>query len=347
MIVASCPNVCATLRMISLVLCASLLYGCATVAGNSGVTPSPALAANHPLLGRIFGGKPARELTAAELYERMANAQVVYLGETHSNARHHELELTVLRALLENGKRPLIGFEFFSMDQTGYLMDFTVGANRTSEETLRQKLGWGKHRDKEWNDYFPLLRTAQEHKLSAFGADLPAGIVQRLTRVGRTGLSPVEKRFLHDTAFDNTAYHKLMQDTLVHAHCGWNDPVLIDRLYQTWLARNDAMATAIVDMVQAAHGQPVLVVLGSGHVRHNMGVFERVAYRLPGVQQVNLAFQETDTDRREPQAYFSGSPDLAAQFAPLHEYLWFTESGSEGDPCLRFKPSLQRKPDLP
>ncbi|MGA1538637.1 MAG: ChaN family lipoprotein, partial [bacterium] len=86
-----------------------------------------------------------------ELIEHFLGAEVIYLGEKHDNARQHEIQLQVLEALISKGKRPSIGFEFFTTGQTSLLMDFTQPSapimniksnDHNPESVLRQALGW-------------------------------------------------------------------------------------------------------------------------------------------------------------------------------------------------------------
>ena len=47
------------------------------------------------------------ELGSLLLFERLTGARVIYLAEKHDNARHHELQLEVLRELVERGIREI------------------------------------------------------------------------------------------------------------------------------------------------------------------------------------------------------------------------------------------------
>jgi len=243
----------------------SLLSGCAAMIGKStaGLETSPrstaselSTAPDDPLLEQIVHTANGQMLTPDVLYQRMSEADVVYLGEVHDNRRHHELELLILRALVARGLRPTIGFEFFSREQTSDLISYTLAKSQhvtkttpaAAEQRLRSKLGWGENRDQQWQYYFPLIQLAKEHKLAVFGADLPAGLRRRITLVGVQGLSAVEKSLLRSTGFSDDVYRQFMEATLTEAHCGWSEPDLLDKLYQTWLERNDAMAAAITTM---------------------------------------------------------------------------------------------------
>ncbi|MEZ5589950.1 MAG: ChaN family lipoprotein [Gammaproteobacteria bacterium] len=152
----------------SISLAATLLLVACTGTGpvNPAVAPAatvaPVAPAADPLLDRIIATADGRPLQPTELYERMAQTDVVYLAEKHDNPRHHALQLEALRTLLEAGKRPALGFEFFAREQTGYLQDFVQPQNSYGkplspaqvEQKLRRELGWGPQRDAEWAFYF-------------------------------------------------------------------------------------------------------------------------------------------------------------------------------------------------
>ena len=150
-------------------------------------------------------------------------------------------------------------------------------------ERLRQRLGW-QSREQAWGFYSPLLIRAKQYRLPVFGADLSSGLTQRITHVGLSGLSELETRQLYPSGFENAAYRQLMYRRFTDAHCGWSEPDLLKRLYETWVARNDAMAMSIGAFLRERPAQAVVMILGSGHVAHNMAVYERVAHQFPGIR---------------------------------------------------------------
>lgn len=286
------------------------------------------------------------------LLEKMLGARVIYLGEKHDNPHHHRLQRILVERLIARGQRPALGFEFFSRDQTGWLMNFSVGKpssfaphGRDEKGTfLRKKLGWETRKD--WAFYFPLVALARTHHLPVFGADLPGGTRVRLARSGLEGLSAVEKLGLSPTHLQHDDYQTLMKNKLALAHCGMAKEPLLERLYATWLARNDAMAQAIVLTLEERPNDPVVILLGAGHIANDMGVYERVAFLKPGVQQVNLAFQET----RQPDPPLSQytQPVHVGQttFSPGHHFLWFTPPAPDDekqDPCEQMRRHQQKK----
>lgn len=325
------------LRILKLLACLMAL-----VAGNASAVRSP-----ESLEERIFRTEDLHELTREQFIASLDNARVIYLGEKHDNPRHHELQLEVVRTLIERGRRPAIGFEVFAVDKTSTLMTYTTWKEPTAqqskrpsaEERLRNALGWGEDRDQSWSFYGPLLELAREHELVVFGIDLPRSLRARISRVGIDGLTNTEKRQLYPSDFQDGAYGDSIRTRLKDMHCGHGSDAYIDRLYQNWQVRNDAMAMAITETVEQLKGEPVVVILGAGHVQHDMGAYARVAEIAPGIEQVNLAFREVPVDPA-PLADTVHPHDIpGARLAHDHAYLWFTARAKpgQGDPCERFR----------
>lgn len=329
------------LALLGSALLVALLAGCSTL--------PPADAHDqrktaHPLTGRIHRLGEQAATSFATLLERMRTSDVVYLGETHDNVAHHHIEQQVVNTLLEAGARPALGFEFFSREQTSHLLRYRNGSKvpghadgKAAEQLLRAQLGWESNRDADWNRFVPMLRQARTLALPLFGADLPGGLRVNLTRYGYDGLNPVEQLTTTRSPIDDAAYRSLMIEQLREAHCGWGDAQYLGRLYETWLARNEAMAEAIVAMVKANPGEPVVVILGGAHTEYDLGVYGRVAALLPGVKQLNIRLQDIDARGDDVQAYFAPLLHDGRDFGPRHEYLWFTSSPQRReDPCTGF-----------
>ncbi|MBF0114639.1 MAG: ChaN family lipoprotein [Magnetococcales bacterium] len=314
----------------------SLLTGCQTLPTQPA---APRIDWQESTPQTILDTRNDRQLTAPQLLHNLLQADIIYLGEEHDNPQHHHLQLAIVEKLLQTGKRPIIGFEFFSREQTSWLLQYSVGnpsrmpTNHptTPEERLRQQLGWEKRSD--WSFYFPLVQLARQHRLMVFGADLPDGLRMRLTRDGLEALTPLERTAWIPSDFVHQDYAQLMREKFAQSHCGMVSEPFLERLYGTWLARNDAMAQAIVAM-QATEQGPVILIVGAAHLTHNMGIPERVKALRPHLRQLNLGmhsgnWQELDQHRPLPPLTVGNT-----QFPPAHEILWLTlPSPTHSDPC--------------
>lgn len=332
------------LRTVGFVFLMLLVAGCRSTGSR--------LAASVAAQEQIVRAHDRAEISRAELYEALADVQVIYLGEKHDVMRHHELQLEVLQALVEMGRQPTLGFEVFFLGQTGPLMDYAQTAKTGTHaasmaggvsqgveavERLRERLKWGASRDDSWSWYGPLLRFARRHQLPVFGADLLPSLRRRIGEQGIAGLTSVERRMLFPTDFVDPAYEALMHEQIKGAHCGWGPPAYLARMYQTWIARNDAMSMAIAAGLDDRPDEPVVMILGAGHTLYDLGVYERVAHRRPGVRQLNLAFREASGEGPQSRRLRLVEVD-ETRHQPDHQYLWFTpgSSDSKEDPCTAF-----------
>jgi uncharacterized iron-regulated protein len=304
---------------------------------------------NNDIVGNIFHSTSGNRISYTELIENMKNVDVIYLGEKHDNIEHHQYQIDIINSLVNEGLNPIIGFEFFYQHQTSDLIKYTKGIKspfqhgkidpEKEESKIREKLGWQKREDEDWQFYFSFINLAKEKQLDVFGADLHSGIVSRISRGGLDSLNPIEKNELSPTNFNNSNYKSLMVQKFIDSHCGWVPEDNFEKLYQTWVARNDAMAYSIVKMAEM--NRPIILIVGGGHVEHNMGIYERVQFLNSKLSQLNLGFKEVHIEQTKVEDYFETPIIDNYKYLPNYEYYWFTNRKDNKDPCADFNFKLE------
>ena len=327
--------------------------------GLSGCT-SPSARQAHPLANTIVHATLGASVSRASLTKKMADADIVYLGEKHDNPVHHQHQLWALSELLRLHHRPALGFEIFATDQNHALTEYISTADRTRSAQdderaaahLRASTGMQNALDEPWLAYGPLLQLARAHQLSVFGIDLPLELRRRVSRVGIAGLTAVERRALprNENGSDDTdpGYRNLMLSRLKAAHCGHGEAAYLQRLFENWQARNETMARAIIAALAASRSTgndtPVLVILGDGHVRDGDGVVARVAQHIPGARQLILRFIEVNESSEHAADYLSGTHASTTRAIAHEELLWFTAAHglSMVEACKAFQKSNKK-----
>src|SRR2546429_67817 len=71
----------------------------------------------HPLVGRIWDVKAGAFIGEDALVARLVASRFVLLGERHDNADHPALQAKLVRAMVEAGRRPALGFEMLATAQ--------------------------------------------------------------------------------------------------------------------------------------------------------------------------------------------------------------------------------------
>jgi len=299
---------------------------------------------HDPLAGKILDTSSGKMISFSTLMDDIMAHDVIYLSEKHDNPMHHAIQHRIIQHLVESGRSPALGFEFFAVHDTPLLLSFVDSGNHRHgkkydamiETDLRRQLDWDRQSDQMWGYYVDLLKRARDNTLMAAGLDLPGPLKRRITRKGMSDITGFEKNLIFSTGLDNRAYAEHMKAIFAAVHCGMGDEAMRNRLYDTWKARNDTMARSITLLAKETTG-PVVVIIGNGHTEYGLGVVDRVKHLDVGLSQVNLALTEIRPDPADHGLYLA--PLDLDGFAPVPpaDYIWFTRRVSYEDPCRAFQ----------
>ena len=313
-----------------------------------------------PLIGTIVKADTGACVTFTQLVDALAQTDVIYLSEKHDNPMHHAFQHRIIQTLIDQGRAPSLGFEFFSSQDTPLLLNFvdasqkahSLDMEKTVETQMRKKLGWDTQPDQMWQYYWSLMQLAAANHLTAAGLDLSAVQKRRITRKGLEGLFALELQQIFSTRLANPAYEDYMKSIFVQVHCGMDHGRMTDRLYDTWMARNDRMALSVVQLAKAVKltqvnqnnrkPGPVVVIIGGGHTEYGLGVIDRVNAIDPGISQVNLGMTEISREPAELTDYLAPLDLEGFKPVPPADFLLFTQRVSYEDPCAKFKESLKK-----
>lgn len=315
-----------------------------------GCTSKSFKAEKDPLEEKIIKLSSNQNVEFQVLMKDALKRDIIYLGENHHNERHRQIQGKIIEAFLKEGRKPILGFEFFSFDQTAYLMRYVSQKNSKrhpgiSSEILRMQLNWMHREEKEWTRYFSFLELAAKHKLKVFGSDLPKGIIKRLYSSKKNDLTPLEQDLWKATKLVSPEYKDQMFSEFKSAHCGWDSKTYLNKLYRIWLARNDRMAQSIKRMKDAYPESPIIMIIGKGHTRNRLAVIERVSHLNPSLSQFNLGLVEVANQPQPLNDYFKDSDENrdGSEKALPFDYIWFTKRINLPDLCAPFKKRIKNE----
>ena len=125
-----------------------------------------------------------------QFWSRIADAEVVYVGETHSSRKDHAYELQLIRGMIRRRIQFAVGWEMFDRTQQSDLDRFDEG--RLSLAELFARTGF----DKSWGTYSPLygriLEKTAQAKIPNIGLNASAALAHKVA-VGEP-LSPDQKK---------------------------------------------------------------------------------------------------------------------------------------------------------
>ena len=228
-------------------------------------------------------------LVPGALAARLAGVRLLFVGESHTDADFHQVQLRVIEELVKAGREVSIGLEMYPYTQQRWL-DAWVAGELTEEGFLRLSRwyeSWGYH----WNYYRDIFFFARDHRLPMHALNAPREVVAAVRKKGFKDLTEEEAAHI-PTQIDTTSEE---HRTLLRSYFDDGDPLhgtMTEEQWQGMIAAQSTwdatMAFHAVKALRAAPGpprsppgsaagsaprDPILVVLiGSGHVAYGLGV---------------------------------------------------------------------------
>lgn len=247
----------------------------------------------------------------AEIVSELAQADIVYLGETHDSVEDHQAQLDIIQALFQKNSQIAIALEMFQRPYQPVLDRYLAG--EIDEAQLREQSEYDQRWGFDWEYYAPILRFAQAHQLPVLALNTPTEVTRKVARQGLESLSPQERRYIppfSEIRTDNEAYRQMIQEVYaLHAHGGHGNSEDFERFFTTQVLWDETMAEKIAQFWQANPNYQVVVLAGRGHIIYGYGIPSRVSRRLAGSsvtgRSVLMGNQEADfKEERSPADFY-------------------------------------------
>ncbi len=299
-----------------LALALAAAAGCATMAEPPAVPPAPAP-------GTLLDGA-GRPLAPGRLESLLAGADVVLVGETHDHPGHHQVQLKILRRLADSGRPLVVGIEW--LDHGVQAACDALSAGKITVAEFARRVDWRERWGYPLALYAPILEEVRDRRLKLVALNAPLAAVRQVARGGLGSLTP-EQRAQLAPAMDlhDPAYRALL--TRQFAVHGVRGKRAAANFLAAQVARDETMAHYLARALTPwpdgkARG---LVLAGSGHLAHGLGLAPRIKRRLPGAVVVTVL--PVSRDRLA-----AGGPGPGPK-APA-EVLWVTEPAPPRPPRL-------------
>jgi uncharacterized iron-regulated protein len=249
---------------------------------------------------KAFDSK-GRAVKLEEIIEALDRADVLFVGETHTDAIGHVVEAELLRHADERyaqRRAVALSLEMFESDvQT--VVDEYLGGLITERHFLLSSRPWNNYE----TDYRPLVEYARAHHLPVIAANAPARYVSRVSAQGSASLSSLSKEarvWLPPLPFNDASaayaakFNEFMsggmaappqapagtqsaQQPSANPHAQPN-PHGGAHLLEAQTLRDASMAYAISEFLKRGRDPLVMQVNGTFHSEGRMGVPEHLAH---------------------------------------------------------------------
>lgn len=243
-------------------------------------------------------------LTADAACELLATADVIFVGEIHTDPVAHALEQGILMGQLRlaaDGGRPVaLGLEMLEADVQPVVDEYLAGL--TSEADYLKAI-------RPWADYaaayHPTVEAARRSGAPVVATNAPERHVRMVARDGIESLwrLPEAWRALYGWEIPppSAAVAEAFAETMAGMHGSSMPP--IDRLLAAQNLRDATMARRIAETLGPDAGTRVVHVNGSFHSADHLGTPEHLARLRPDVRVVTVTIRPGGLDARpEPNA---------------------------------------------
>jgi uncharacterized iron-regulated protein len=204
--------------------------------------------------------------TDAEFWRGVAVADVIYIGETHSDRSSHEYELDLLRGMIRRGIHFAVGWEMFDRSQQADLDRFDQ--HMLSVHDLVRRTGFEKSWGRYSTLYLEMLSTTGKAKVKNLALNAPSWLAHKIAR--GESLSPSEGNEIpQEFTVPAGAYQNFVQLLGDHPRMQESD---LSRFFAAQNLWDQTMAQTILEFRQKYPKTKLLVLTGRGHVKGGFGI---------------------------------------------------------------------------
>jgi uncharacterized iron-regulated protein len=218
------------------------------------------------------------------LLARMAQQQVVLLGEVHDSAEDHRWQLHTLTQLHALQPQLAIGFEMFPRRVQAVLDQWVAG--ELSEAEFLQRSEWNEVWGYDAQLYLPLFHFARMNRIPMLALNVERSLIEAIGKQGWEAVAEAQKEGVSRPAAPTPAYRKMLRAVFDHHPVKERGEAAFPRFLETQTTWDRAMAQVMAEYLQNTPGTLVVGIMGAGHVRNGHGV----AHQLKdlGVGQVGI-----------------------------------------------------------
>ncbi|MDE8811275.1 ChaN family lipoprotein [Aeromonas hydrophila] len=252
------------------------------------------------------------DLSLEQALARVADADIVLVGELHTHPAVHLLQARMLAGLAADGRPLVLSMEQFSRADQPVLDAYLAG--RIGEAALiRDGNAWPNYQ----SDYRPLVEFAKAHHLPVIAANAPKPLVSCVGQEGPAWLDqlPASRRsqLARTLTLGDDPYRQKFMASLHHGDADSNA-----RRFAAQTSWDDTMAESMVDYLRSHPGQRIMHIAGNFHVEGGLGLASRIASRNPDLK-VALVVPELTAPAGDGQPAAGRVADVRVGIAPLPE----------------------------
>ncbi|MSQ93485.1 MAG: hypothetical protein EXR98_02890 [Gemmataceae bacterium] len=229
----------------------------------------------------IWSAKERRNLSFGELTDRLLEADMICVGESHDSELCHRVQLQIIKALHASDARLGVGMEMFQRPYQEPLDKFVKGEIGEEEmlKTTEYRTRWGFH----WSLYQPIADFCRKNGVPLAALNLPNDLRSKISKGGFANLSPEDKKALGPVDYHVKAHRDHWYETLARMHGSAKvSEDQKERSYQVMTTWDEYMGASAASFQMSRQLRRMVVLAGSGHIDLGFGIPQRAVQRTGG-----------------------------------------------------------------
>lgn len=225
--------------------------------------------------GSIISTGSGKTISFDTLISELMDVQLIFIGERHTDAAHHSVQLKIIREMHRKDPNGVIGMEMFDRSYQSVLDLWSSGQLDTQQ--FLEKAHWYANWKFPYRLYQEIMDFIKENRLKVIGLNIPFHIPPKVAVGGLGNLLPDEERLLPEEIDSSNEAHRAYIKKIFEKHrvMGRKN---FDFFYQAQCVWEETMAETIAANL-TKHRMVVLV--GNGHIINHFGIPDRVIRRVP------------------------------------------------------------------
>lgn len=284
----------------------------------------------------IFRLPDGDQISFTQLLDDLSMTRVIFVGESHDQMDHHQIQLKIIQGLLERGENVVIAMEMFERSQQPLLDHWSQGL--LTEEEFLKGVNWESTWGMDYNLYKGILDSIKNYRLKLIGLNVQRDLVRKVAQDGIEGLSPEDKEKLPKIDLTDQEHRAYIESIYKKHEGGFAKD--FEHFYQAQSLWDEGMAETLSQFLQSleGHGKTALVFAGNGHIILNFGIPNRL-HRRTSIPFKTIILKEWRKGIEEDLSFYKTS-------SPLANFLWITKPTPPGKKGPRIGIVLKEKEDL-
>lgn len=226
-------------------------------------------------LHAIVDASSGENLDVDSFYRRLSQADVVLIGEGHTNDTHHALQLRIMQGLHQRGHKVVLGLEMFNQAQNDKLDAYLQGQINSAD--FAAETGYFKTWGHNLRYYMPIFSYAKAANIPLRGVNIASERLKRLRSVNIASLAQALED--HESMPDLTsAEHRFFVSSMMQGISAEAGDIFAT-IYRSQCMWDANMAGGMSRLAAEYDDHIVVGLAGSAHVAYGLGIARLISSR--------------------------------------------------------------------